>query len=429
MRNLWIRNGAVWLEGRFRKLDILIEQGRVTALAERVLPQTDVRCIDADGLFVLPGFADVHVHLREPGFSYKETIEAGTKAAARGGFTLVCAMPNTSPVVDRPSRLAEEQAIIDRDAIIRVLPYAAITLDQLGAELTDMGALASSCIAFSDDGRGVQDAEMMRRAMQKAYSLNKVIAAHCEDESLIPEGAFIHAGAYAEKLGLAGIPCSSESEQVVRDLALAEETGCRYHVCHVSCKESVQAIREAKLRGIAVTAEVTPHHLVFTEDDLQDDGRYKMNPPLRSEADRQELILGLVDGTLDVIATDHAPHSAEEKSGGLADSAMGVAGLEISFAVANTHLCRPGHLSLEALVERMSTKPRELFGLPSGIRIGQPADLSIADPNRRHIVDPDAFASKGRSTPFEGCELWGDILLTMYDGDIVYSAPALSASD
>ncbi|MGI6720518.1 MAG: dihydroorotase [Anaerovoracaceae bacterium] len=420
MTNLAIINGTVYWEGRLQKGDVLIQDGKVRSFGDRIGVPAGVEVFDAEGYGVFPGFADVHVHLREPGFSYKETIQTGTQAAARGGFTLVCAMPNLSPAVDSKQTLAAEQALIDRDALIRVLPYAAITMGQRGEELVDMEGLAGSCVAFSDDGRGVQDAEMMRAAMKAAAGLGKVIAAHCEDESLIPKGACIHDGSYARAHGLVGIPCASEYEQAVRDIGLAEQTGCRYHVCHVSCRETVGAIRDAKQKGLPVSGEVTPHHLAFCDDDLQDDGRFKMNPPLRSAEDRAALIEGVRDGTLEVIATDHAPHSAEEKAGGLLKSAMGVVGLELCFAAVNTHLCRPGHIDLAQLVEMMSIRPRELMGLPWGIRIGEPADLVVVDPERAFVVDPQTFASKGRSTPFEGRTLWGDILLTICDGRTVY---------
>lgn len=403
-----------------REGDVLIQSGKVRAFGARLDAPMGTEVFDAEGCYVFPGFADVHVHFREPGFSYKETIATGTQAAARGGYTLVCAMPNVNPPVDTKERLADQQQIIKSDARICVLPYAAITLGQCGEQLVDMEALATECVAFSDDGKGVQSEEMMQEAMQTAKRLGKVIAAHCEDESLIPEHACIHDGTYAHAHGFVGIPCESESMQVVRDLLLAEQTGCRYHVCHVSCKKTVEALRNAKKLGLPVSGEVTPHHLVFSEGDLQDDGRFKMNPPLRSEEDRQALIEGILDGTLEIIATDHAPHSEEEKSAGLAGSAMGVVGLEVSFAAVNTFLHKSGLIEAGKIAELMSVNPRKLMGLPAGIRIDEPADLVVADPNKEWIVDPHLFASKGRSTPFEGCKLFGDILLTIYDGAVVF---------
>lgn len=403
-----------------REGDVLIQSGKVRAFGARLDAPVGTEVLNAEGCYVFPGFADVHVHLREPGFSYKETIATGTQAAARGGYTLVCAMPNVNPPADTKERLADQRKIIESDACISVLPYASITLGQRGEQLVDMEALAAECVAFSDDGKGVQDKEIMQEAMQKAKRLGKVVAAHCEDESLIPEHACIHDGAYAHAHGFVGIPCESESMQVVRDLLLAEQTGCRYHVCHVSCKKTVEALRNAKKRGLPVSGEVTPHHLVFSDGDLQDDGRFKMNPPLRSEEDRQALIGGILDGTLEIIATDHAPHSEEEKSAGLAGSAMGVVGLEVSFAAVNTFLHKSGLIGAGKLAELMSVNPRKLMGLPAGIRIDEPADLVVADPNKEWIVDPHLFASKGRSTPFEGCKLFGEILLTIYDGAVVF---------
>ncbi|HCU07563.1 MAG TPA: dihydroorotase [Clostridiales bacterium] len=420
MRDLLIQNGKVYMDGGFQKLDLLIRGGILYSVAEGVTPSADAEVVNADHRYILPGLADIHVHLREPGFSYKETIATGTAAAARGGFTLVCAMPNLDPVPDCTAHLKLEQEIIDSDARIKVLPYAAITLEEKGETLADMAALADRCAAFSDDGRGVQDPDMMRHAMVQARRLNKVIAAHCEDDRLIPAGACIHDGKYARDHHLPCIPSASEYEPVQRDIALVEETGCRYHICHVSCRESVQAIREAKERGLPVSGETAPHYLAFTEEDLLEEGRFKMNPPLRSRLDQEALIRGIRDGTLEIIATDHAPHSAEEKSRGLRGSLMGVVGLEVSFAAANTYLCKAGHIDLERLVELMSINPRRLLGLPAGIRMGYPADLVIVDPDRKILVNPARFESMGRSTPFEGCTLYGDILLTIYDGDIVY---------
>lgn len=420
MRDLLLQNGRVFLDGGFRKADLLIRRGILCAVAEGIAPADGAQIIQLSDRYILPGLADIHVHLREPGFSYKETIAAGTAAAAKGGFTLLCAMPNLNPVPDSPAHLKMEQDIIDRDARIKVIPYAALTLGQRGEALTDMEALAGYCAAFSDDGRGVQKAEQMRKAMKEARRLGKVIAAHCEDEALIPAGACVHDGVYARSRELPGIPSASEYEPVRRDIALVEVTGCRYHVCHVSCAESVEAIREAKQKGLPVSGETAPHYLAFCDEDLQDEGRYKMNPPLRSAEDRAALIRGICDGTLEIIATDHAPHTAEEKALGLRGSAMGVAGLETSFAAVNTYLCRAGHIGLEQLVELMSLNPRKLLGLPWGLRMGQPADLTVVDPDRKITVDPEAFVSKGRATPFAGCALYGDILLTIYDGAIVY---------
>ncbi len=420
MKDLLIQNGRVYIDGGFRKTDLLIRRGILYSASPAETPSEGAEVINADDRYILPGLADVHVHLREPGFSYKETIATGTAAGARGGFTLLCAMPNLDPVPDSPAHLALEQAMIDRDALIKVLPFAALTIGEKGMQLTDMESLAQGCAGFSDDGRGVQDAALMRRAMREAKRLNMVIAAHCEDERLIPAGACVHQGEYARIHQLPGIPSASEYEALRRDIAQVRETGCRYHVCHVSCRESVQAIREAKAEGLPVSGETAPHYLAFSDEDLLDEGRFKMNPPLRGPEDSAALIQGIRDGTLEVIATDHAPHSAEEKSRGLRGSAMGVVGLEVSFAAANTYLCKAGHIDLGRLAELMSLNPRRLLGLPAGIRPGHPADLVIVDPDRAFRVDPGAFASMGRSTPFDGRMLYGHILLTIYDGRIVY---------
>ena len=370
--------------------------------------------IDKGGEFViLPGFCDVHVHFREPGFSYKETIASGTAAAARGGYTAVCSMPNLDPVPDSAQTLAVQKNIIDRDACIRVYPYGAITRGEKGTDLADMDALAPDVIAFSDDGRGVQSESMMRAAMERAKSLGKIIAAHCEDNTLL-HGGYIHAGAYAAAHGHRGISSESEWRQVERDLRLAKETGCAYHVCHVSTKESVALIRAAKAEGVDVTCETGPHYLTLDENDLQEDGRFKMNPPLRGKEDREALIEGLLDGTIDMIATDHAPHSAEEKSRGLEKSAMGIVGLETAFPVLYTYLVRPGVLTLERLVELLAVAPRERFGIPAG------EEYSVWELGRKYAIDPESFLSKGRATPFAGREVYGTCCLTVCGGRTVY---------
>ena len=362
-----------------------------------------------DGEYIVfPGFCDVHVHFREPGYSYKETIASGTASAARGGYTAVCAMPNLAPVPDSAETLAQEQAIIDRDASIHVYPYGAITRGEKGADLADMGAMAPGVVAFSDDGRGVQSESMMRAAMEQAKRLGKIVAAHCEVNELL-RGGYIHDGAYAAAHGHRGICSESEWRQVERDLALAEETGCAYHVCHVSTKESVALIRAAKARGVDVTCETGPHYLVLDENDLQEDGRFKMNPPLRGEADRQALIEGVLDGTVDMIATDHAPHSAEEKSRGLAGSAM-----ETAFPVLYTALVKPGILTLERLIELLGVAPRQRFGIPMG------EDYTVWELGREYTIDPETFLSKGRATPFAGMRVYGTCCLTVCGGRTVY---------
>lgn len=374
-------------------------------------------------LLLLPGFADVHVHLREPGYSYKETIKTGTQAGAAAGYTVLCTMPNVNPVPDCLEHLKVQTDLIERDAVIDVLPFASITKNRRGrGELVDFDALAPFVAGFSDDGTGIQTGELMEEAMRRCAKTGKLISAHCEDESLL-RGGYIHDGTYCHAHGHKGICSESEWEQIQRDLILAEKTGCPYHVCHISTKESVQLIRDAKQRGVKVTCETAPHYLVLCEDDLQEDGRFKMNPPLRSSADRQALIEGVQDGTIDVIATDHAPHSAEEKARGLKGSAMGVVGLETAFSVLYTKLVKPGVIPLERLVQMMSVRPREIFGLQGGnIAPGAPADLCLIDPARTFTVEPDKFKSKGRATPFAGMQLQGVNLMTLRRGEIVYEA-------
>ena len=418
MTDLLIKNGNVYLDDKFVRADILIKDG-VIACVDKNISCDGVSVYNADNLHILPGLADVHVHLREPGFSYKETIATGTMAAAKGGFTMVRAMPNLSPVPDSAENLAIEQKLIDENAVIKVLPYAAITKGEKGKELVNFGELADKCFAFSDDGKGVQSEEMMKEAMEKAASLGKRIVAHCEDESLL-FGGYIHDGEYARLHGHKGISSASEYRQVERDVKLARQTGVQYHVCHVSTKESVDIIRQARAKGLAVSGETGPHYLAFTDMDLREHGRFKMNPPIRSRDDRRALIEGIKDGTLSVIVTDHAPHSEEEKSKGLAGSSMGVVGLETSFAAVNTYMVKPGHISLEKLVQIMSINPRQLFGLPRGIKTGEKAGLVIVNTRAEWVVDPRDFVSMGKYTPFEGALLTGKVLMTIYDGNIVW---------
>ena len=365
--------------------------------------------------FILPAFCDVHVHLREPGFSYKETILSGSIASAKGGYTDICSMPNLKPVPDSVENIKVEQDIIDRDAVIRVHPYASITLNQEGKVLSDFEALSDKCFAFSDDGRGVQSAELMKEAMEKAKALDKIIVAHCEDNSLLNAG-YIHDGEYAKLNGHKGICSESEWGPIKRDIELAKKTGCKYHVCHISCKESVELIRQAKKDGVDITCETAPHYLVFNDMDLKDEGRFKMNPPIRSEADRLALIEGIKDGTIDMIATDHAPHSAEEKSKGLKFSNMGVVGIETAFSVMFTYLVKTNIISLEKLIELMSINPRKRFGLPIT------DDICVFDLDALYTVNPKDFLSKGKFTPFEGMKLFGVNKLTVCDGKIVYNS-------
>ena len=388
-------------------------------LTAAIIPESDIlRRFDKTEYAIFPGFCDVHVHFREPGFSYKGTIYDGSRAAARGGYTAVCAMPNLNPVPDSVEHLQQELDLIKKDACIEVYPYAAITVGEAGQELADLEGLAPLAIAFSDDGRGIQDEEMMRAAMIKAKSLGKMIVAHCEVNDLL-HGGYIHDGEYARLHGHRGICSESEWGEIARDVRLAEETGCAYHVCHVSAKESVQIIREAKARGVNVTCETGPHYLLMNDMDLQEDGRFKMNPPIRSEEDRLALIEGIKDGTIDMIITDHAPHSAEEKSRGLEKSAMGVVGLETAFAALYGGLVKTGVISLEMLLDLMVYAPRRRFGIPL-----RENDFCIWDLNAEYTVDPAEFLSKGRATPFEGRKVCGRCLATVCGGKIVWMDPA-----
>ena len=366
---------------------------------------------------VFPGFCDVHVHFREPGFSYKETIASGSRAAARGGYTAVCAMPNLNPVPDSLAHLQPELDLIRDTAVIAVYPYAAITAEQKGRTLADLDALSPHVVAFSDDGHGVQDAGMMRQAMQAAKRLGKIIAAHCEDNSLL-RGGYIHDGAYAAAHGHRGICSQSEWGPIARDIELAAQTGCAYHVCHISCKESVAILRDAKKSGVDVTCETAPHYLLLNENDLREDGRFKMNPPIRSREDQEALLEGLCDGTIDMIATDHAPHSAEEKSRGLEKSAFGIVGLETAFPLLYTHLVKKGVITLEKLVDLMAVSPRRRFGIPLG------EEYALWDLDAAYSIDPDDFLSMGRATPFAGWQAQGKCMGTAIGGTLIYAGTA-----
>ena len=410
-------HGLIYRGGRFEEGRLIVEAGRVVADAT---PGPEDRVIDLGGLYLVPGLVDVHVHLREPGFPQKETIATGTAAAARGGYTTVCSMPNLNPAPDTPEHLEAQLAIIRRDAVVRVKPYGTITLGQRGCgELADFAALAAEVVGFSDDGRGVQSAELMEEAMRRAAAVGKPIVAHCEVDELL-RGGYIHDGDYCRAHGHRGISSESEWRQVERDIALAAKTGCQYHVCHVSTKESVELVREAKARGLRVSCETAPHYLLLCDEDLQEEGRFKMNPPLRSRADREALLAGIQDGTIEVIATDHAPHTAEEKSRGLAGSAMGIVGIETAFPLLYTGLVKPGILSLERLVELMSTSPRRIFGLEGGLEAGQAADFTVLDLGARWTIDPAKFLSKGHATPFAGWNVEGRAVLTVVGGRAVY---------
>lgn len=395
--------------------DFACRYEKIRAFAEKFLADGGLSPVISKKYIIVPGLCDVHVHFREPGFSYKETITSGSAAAAHGGYTAVCTMPNLSPVPDCAEHLKAQLDVIDKSAVIEVIPYGAITVGEKGKKLADMEAMSDKVCAFSDDGKGVQNDEMMREAMTAAKRLGKIIAAHCEDNSLL-FGGYIHDGEYARMHGHRGISSASEYKQIERDLRLAEETGCAYHVCHISTKESVELIRQAKARGVNVTCETAPHYLVLCDEDMQEDGRFKMNPPLRSLEDKKALIEGIKDGTIDMMATDHAPHSAEEKGRGLEKSLMGVVGLETAFPVLYTELVMKNIITLERLVELMSFKPKERFGIDTN------NDFAVFDISEAYKIDPEDFLSMGRATPFAGREVFGRCLLTVHNEKVVYKA-------
>ena len=415
---LLITGGTVFLNGCLKKSDIAIDCGHVVSISDSI-PKEGFNVIEYNNCVITPGFVDVHVHLREPGFSYKETIASGTAAAAAGGYTDICSMPNLNPVPDSLENLEVQLRAIERDALVRVHPYASITRGEKGNELSDFETLAPYVIGFSDDGKGVQSEEMMRMAMLKAKRVGKPIVAHCEDESLLQKGWSVHAGDYACAHGLIGNPSESEWRQVERDIRLVRETGCRYHVCHVSTKESVALIREAKKQSLPVSCETTPHYLLLTDDELRDEGRFRMNPPIRSRQDRDALIEGLLDGTVDCIATDHAPHSADEKSKGLAGSLNGIVGLECAFSVLYEGLVRTRLVPVETLLNAMSINPRRLFGLDP-VGPGKAANFVVIYLDMPHRIDSSAFLSMGRATPFDGWNVSAGIDRTIIGGKTVY---------
>ena len=420
--DILLKGGRVALRSGILPRDLLIRDGKILRIAPDIAAPDGAQVLDVSGKLVTLAFADIHVHFREPGFTAKETIATGSRAAARGGYTAVCAMPNLDPVPDSPETLAVEQAAIDRDAVIGVFPYCSITKGRKGLELVDFHALKGHCAAFSDDGSGVQDPAVMRRAMEAAAREGVIIAAHCEDDTLL-RGGYIHDGRYAAAHGHKGICSESEWGQIARDLELCAETGCHYHVCHISTKESVALIRAAKARGVPVTCETAPHYLVLTEDDLREEGRFKMNPPLRSAGDREALVEGLLDGTIDAVATDHAPHTAAEKSRGLAGSAMGIVGLETAFPVLYTCLVLTGRVPLERLLDAMAWAPRRIFGLPGALEEGAPADLAVIGLQTPFTLDSRDFASMGRATPFDGWTVRGRVERTLYRGETVFAMP------
>lgn len=404
-----------------QQCDVLIDGKKIVKIQEQIEDEAD-KVIEADGRLLVPGLVDVHIHLREPGGEHKETIVTGSKAAARGGYTTVCAMPNTNPVPDHPEQVQNLNKKLKEEAVIRVLPYASITKELKGLELTDIPALAKEEIfAFTDDGVGIQTAGQMLEAMTKAAKENKAIVAHCEDNSIL-YGGVVHEGEVSKRLDLPGIVNACESVQIARDVLLAETAGCHYHVCHVSTKESVRTIRDAKRAGIQVTAEVTPHHLLLTEDDIkEDDSNYKMNPPLRSTADRDALLEGLLDGTIDFIATDHAPHAEDEKALGMLKAPFGIVGLETAFPLLYTHLVKTGKVTLQQLVDKMTIDPAKTFDLPYGeLAEGAIADVTLIDLDKTMEINKNDFHSKGKNTPFHGWKVDGIPVLTIFEGGIVY---------
>ena len=419
--SLLLTGGSVFYNGAFQNMDVAVADGRIVSIAP-TLPQEGYSVVELnDNCLIVPGFVDVHVHLREPGFSYKETITSGTKAAAAGGYTAVCSMPNLKPVPDSVEHLEEQLKLIRKDARVKVYPFGAITCNEMGRTMADLEGMAPNVAGFSDDGRGVQSADMMREAMLKAKALGRPIVAHCEDESLLTTWC-IHDGAFARRNGFPGNDPASEWKQVERDIELVRETGCQYHVCHISTKESVALIRAAKAEGLPVSCETGPHYLVMCDEDLQDDGRFRMNPPIRSAEDRDALVAGLLDGTVDCIATDHAPHSAEEKAKGLRGSMNGIVGLETAFPILYTQLVQTGIVPMETVLQALCVNPRKLFNLPGGtIAEGEIADLTVLDLNRPGVVNSANFQSLGRATPFEGWGTSAAVALTVCDGKIVYS--------
>ena len=414
-----LKGGTIVRDGKQTKADVAVCGSVIERIAPEIVPSKEDKVFDCSHKIITVGLVDLHVHLREPGFSRKETIATGTAAAAHGGFTCICSMPNLEPAPDTMENLQQQIDIIERDAVVKVLPYATITRKRRGDELVDFPSLKPYVAGFSDDGSGVQSGEVMLAAMEQAAQCDGIIAAHCEVNELLRKG-YIHDGEYAREHGHRGICSESEWAQIERDIELAAKTGCRYHVCHISTKESVALIREAKKRGVKITCETGPHYLTMCDMDLQENGRFKMNPPIRSAEDRDALVAGLQDGTIDVVATDHAPHTADEKSRGLELSAMGVVGLETSFAVIYTKLVKQGIISLEKAIEVLAEAPRRIFGLGGALQEGEAADIAVFDLEKSYTVDPSTFLTMGRSTPFEGWELQGECCLTLVDGRIAY---------
>lgn len=419
MRKL-LKNATVYVNNKFEKNDIEITNDKITKILPAIEEGEFDVIYDLNKLYLLPGLIDVHTHLREPGFIYKETIATGSMAGAKGGYTSICAMPNLNPTPDCLENLKIELEAIKKDAKINVYPYGTITKGENGEELAELEEMKDFVIGYSDDGKGVQNEEMMLKAMEKAHSLGKKIVAHCEENSLL-NGGYIHDGQYAKEHGHKGICSESEWKPIARDIELARKTGCNYHVCHISTKESVDIIRKAKEEGVKVTCETGPHYLVLTDMDLQEHGRFKMNPPIRSKEDQEALIKGIQDGTIDMIITDHAPHSAEEKSKGLAGSSMGVVGLEVAFPVLYTNLVKKGVITLEKLIELMNTNPRKIFEIGTEIKVGEKADLTVYNLDEEYDIDSSTFVSMGKATPFDGMHVYGKCKMTICNGDVVYN--------
>ena len=419
MNKLLLKGGMVVAEDVSRKADVLVADGKIAAIGESLVVDVDTELFDAEGCVVTYGLADVHVHLREPGYSAKETIATGTRACARGGVTTVCSMPNLQPAPDAPETIAIEQQMIDEQAVIEVLPFATISSKRAGRELADIEALRPLSVGYSDDGNGIQTEPLMREAMKRITAVDGIIAAHCEDDSLLHAG-YIHDGEYAREHGHKGICSESEWGPIKRDVALAQEVGCRYHICHISTKESVEIIREAKQKCDHISCETAPHYLVLCDENLQEDGRFKMNPPLRAKEDKAALIEGIKDGTIEVIATDHAPHTAEEKSRGLKGSMMGIVGIETSFAICYTHLVRKGVITIEKLIALMSENPRRIFRLGGAMQVGERADIAVFNITEPYKIDSAEFVSMGKATPFEGEEVYGRCKLTLFGGEKVW---------
>ena len=419
MGKLLLKGGIVVSEGVSRKVDVLVADGKIAAIGEMLTADAETEVFDAEGCIVTYGLADVHVHLREPGYSAKETITTGTRASARGGVTTVCSMPNLQPAPDAPETIAVEQQMIDEQAVIEVLPFATISSHRAGRELADIEALRPLSVGYSDDGNGIQTEPLMREAMKRIAAVDGIIAAHCEDDSLLHAG-YIHDGEYARTHNHKGICSESEWGPIKRDVKLAEEENCRYHVCHISTKESVEIIREAKQKCAHISCETAPHYLVLCDADLKEEGRFKMNPPLRAAEDKAALIEGIKDGTIEVIATDHAPHTAEEKSRGLKGSMMGIVGIETSFAICYTHLVRKGVITIEKLIQLMSENPRRIFRLGGAMQVGERADIAVFDVTKPYTIDTTEFLSMGKATPFEGDEVYGRCMLTLFGGEKVW---------